>query len=90
MIFVHLDVGAKFQMAMFEVVDTLASDERARADGVRDASTSGKTVQPKDAGINHLNDEAGRHTLEGQGIVDTAGALLDSADVYHSMSPTCS
>ena len=44
MLFMHLYVGAKFQAAMFEIVDALASYDGMGTDRVRDTTVDGKAV----------------------------------------------
>ena len=42
--FVDLDIGAKFKVAMLEVVDALTRDDGAGAERVRDTVVSGEAV----------------------------------------------
>jgi hypothetical protein len=74
-VLVHLNVGSKLQATMFQVVNTLTSDKRARAERVGNAMARRETIEPEDAGICHF-------TTRRLGMrVDTSGTLLYSADV---------
>ena len=44
MVFMHLDVCTKFQMAMFEIVNALTRDDGMGVDRVGDTIASGKAV----------------------------------------------
>ena len=85
-LFMHLYVGAKFQVAMFEIVNTLASYNGTGTERVRDAIASWKAVEPEDAGIHHLDNQLGGHVLKAQGCIDTVVMLFDGMDVAFNVT----
>ena len=76
-----LYVGAKFELAMFCVVNRHTSDNGTRAEGVGDTLKMRKTVEPKIAGTDHFDDHSGRHFRERKSIVDASSAFLDGANI---------
>ena len=47
----HLEVGAKLEATVFEIINSLAGDNGMRAQGVRNSIAIGEAIQPKDTGI---------------------------------------
>ena len=64
MFFMHLDIGPELESTVFEVIDSLAGDDGMRAQGVGNAIVSWETVQPKDTGIHHFDNQASWHVLK--------------------------
>jgi hypothetical protein len=62
--FVYLDVRAKLYLAMSVVVNTESEHNLARAESFRDTVSGRKGIEPKNARVDHFDDNACRETLK--------------------------
>jgi hypothetical protein len=79
--FVCLDIGTKFEFAVFSEVDMRARHDGTWAQGVRHTIPCRKGVQPEHTVINEFGHHASGNFCERHSVVNTAGAFFDRADV---------
>ena len=81
MLLVSLHVSAELELTVFAIIQVHADDNGSRTEGVGDATIRWKTIPPKYAGRNHLDDESGGKFLERKRVIHGPHALLHGADV---------
>jgi predicted metal-dependent TIM-barrel fold hydrolase len=64
MFLVSLDIGAKLELAVFNVFHTGANNNRAWAESIRDPIIGGEAVEPECTVVDHVNGQSNGEVLE--------------------------